>query len=147
MSLAYSFLDVNAALVGPGGAINLGNGAGVAEEGITVEPNADVNELTVAADGTPMHSLSGNRSGVITVTVLKTSPVNQALQLLYDLQTAAAALHGQNTITITTNTGDAVTCTSVAFKRATSLTYGAKAGMNAWRFDAGAIFRILGNGV
>lgn len=145
MSATYSFLDTNCAIVGPGGAINLGSGAGNAEEGITIEANEDINTLTIGADGTPMHSLSANKSGVVTVRLLKTSPVNKKLAALYALQTASASLHGQNTITLaTTYTQDVITCRSVAFKKATGLTYAKDAGMNEWAFDAGIIDRALG---
>ena len=40
MPSTYSFLDVKASLVGPGGSISLGSGSGNAEEGISVEPVA-----------------------------------------------------------------------------------------------------------
>ena len=90
MSNVYSFLDVNASLVGPGGAINLGQGAATSEEGITIEAAEDINTMVVASDGTPMHSLSANKAGTVTVRLIKTSPVNQKLSALYALQTAAA---------------------------------------------------------
>lgn len=141
----YSFLDVVGSLVGPGGAINLGQGSASAEEGITIEPAEDINTLTVGADGTPMHSLSANKSGTVTVRLLKTSPVNQKLQLLYDLQTASSRNHGGNTITIGNSvTQDLITCRQVAFKRAPTLTYAKDGGMNEWSFDAGIIDRALG---
>ena len=141
----YSFLDVNAAIVGPGGAIDLGQGAAVAEEGITVVANEDIDILAVAADGTPMHSLSANKSGEVTVRVQKTSPVNKKLSLLYALQTATPINHGRNTITIaTTNGQDVVTCRSVAFKKAPDLNYAKEGGTNEWVFTAGIIDRTLG---
>ena len=141
----YSFLDVNCSLVGPGGAVNLGQGAAASEEGITIEPNEDIGSLTIGADGTPMHNLHANKSGSVTVRLLKTSPVNQKLSALYALQTAASSSHGQNTISLVNNaTGDAVTCRSVGFKRAPTLTYAIDGGMNEWTFNAGIIDRALG---
>jgi hypothetical protein len=37
------------------------------------------NTMTVGADGEVMHSLHAGKSGTITVTLLKTSPVNKKL--------------------------------------------------------------------
>lgn len=141
----YSFLNVNCSLVGPGGSVNVGAGAGTAEEGISVDPNGDIDSQTIAADGTAMHSLHADKSGTATVRLLKTSPINQQLMLLYVYQTSNAANHGQNTITLSdTNLGDLVTCRNVAFKRAPNLTYAKEAGLNEWVFNVGQIDRVLG---
>ena len=141
----YSFLDVNAALVGPGGAINLGKGSGSAEEGISIEPTEDIDTMTIGADGTPMHSLHADKSGMVTIRLLKTSPVNQQLAQMYSFQTASGALHGQNAVTITNSyTNDVVTCQQVAFKRAPNITYAKEGGMQEWAFSCGIIDRSLG---
>ena len=141
----YSFLDVKAALVGPGGALNLGQGAANAEEGITIEPTEDVDTMTVGADGTPMHSLHADKSGTVTVRLLKTSPVNQKLSQMYAFQTASSSNHGQNTISLSnSHSQDFITCQQVAFKRAPNLTYAKEGGMNEWVFNAGIIDRTLG---
>ncbi len=141
----YSFLDVNAGFVGPGAVISLGQGSASAEEGITIEPEEDINTMTIAADGEGMHSLHANKSGTITVRLLKTSPVNGMLSAAYNFQTASGANHGQNTLTIAnSNTGDVVTCQQVAFKRGVPLTYAKDGGMNEWTFHAVKIDRILG---
>jgi hypothetical protein len=146
MSKTYSFLDVNAALVGPGGSINLGSGSGSSEEGITVAADEDISTLVVGADGTPMHSLSANKSGTLTVRLLKTSPVNSILADLYSLQTSVASSHGQNTVTITTTyTQDTITCRHTAFKKAPDLTYAKDGGINEWVFAVGIIDRVLGS--
>lgn len=143
----YSFLDVNASLVGPGGAINIGSGAANSEEGITIVPSDDIDKMAIGADGTPMHSLLANKSGTITVTLQKTSPVNQKLMALYNVQTASPASHGQNTISVVTKLGqDVVTARSVAFKKVPDLTYAAEGGTNEWQFNAGIIDRALGSG-
>lgn len=142
----YSFLSVNASIVGPGGSVNIGQGAGASEEGITIEPAEDIDSMVIAADGTSMHSLHANKSGSATVRLLKTSPTNQQLMLLYNFQTASPANHGQNTITLSDNNlGDLVTCRNVAFKRAPNLVYGKEAGMNEWSFHVGQIDRALGS--
>lgn len=141
----YSFLNVQATIVGPGGAIDLANGAAAAEEGITTDAAGDKSTMTIGADGAGMHSLHADKSGTITVRLLKTSPKNAALQAMYDLQTATATLHGQNTITIVnTASNDNIGCRGVAFKKRPSITYAKEGAMMEWTFDAIAIDAILG---
>lgn len=141
----YSFLDVNAAIVGPGGSFNLGSGAGASEEGISVNPSEEINTMTIGADGTPMHSLHANKSGQVSVRLLKTSPVNAQLSQMYAFQTVSGSSHGRNTISLANSqTGDVVTCQICAFKRVPDLTYAKDGGMNEWVFDAGIIDRTLG---
>lgn len=141
----YSFLDVHATIVGPGGAISLGSGAGNAEEGITIEPSEDINTMTIGADGQPMHSLHANKSGKIMVKLLKTSPVNSLLSAMYAFQTASGATHGQNNLRISNSaTGDNIICRAVAFEKAPSIIYAKDGGMNEWTFAAGIIDRLLG---
>jgi hypothetical protein len=145
MGKAYSFLDVQATIAGPGGSFNLGNGAGNAEEGIDIEMVEDKNTMTVGADGTPMHSLHAGKAGTVTVRLLKTSPVNAKLQAMYDLQSQSSSLWGQNVISINnTASGDNVGCRSVAFKKSPKNAYAKDGGSNEWVFDAGAIDSILG---
>lgn len=142
----YSFLDVNAAMVGPGGAVNLGAGAAASEEGITVEPTEEINNMTIGADGAVMHSLHANKSGKVTISLLKTSPVNKKLAQMYSYQTAAGANHGQNTISIANNkTGDVITCQICAFAKAPSVKYQKDGGLNVWEMHAGVIDRTLGD--
>jgi hypothetical protein len=145
MGRAYSFLDVQATITGPGGSFNLGTGAGVAEEGIDIEMSEDKNTMTVGADGTPMHSLHAGNAGTVIVRILKTSPVNAKLQAMYDLQRTSSALWGNNLITINnTASGDNDGCRAVAFKKQPKNTYAKDAGINEWSFDAGFIDQILG---
>lgn len=141
----YSFLDVVASLVGPGGAVNLGQGAAASEEGITVAANDDIDTMNIGADGTPMHNLHANKSGTITVRLLKTSPVNQKLSAMYALQTSNSSSHGQNTVAIAnTQTQDSITCQQVAFKKAPDIGYAKEGGTVEWVFNAGIIDRSLG---
>ena len=141
----YSFLDTVCSLFGPGGSINLGAGAANAEEGITVEAANDIDTMTIGADGIPMHSLHADKSGTLTVRLLKTSPVNQKLSALYAFQTATSQNHGQNTITLAnTVTQDVITAQLCGFKKAPNLTYAKEAGMNEWVFNCGIIDRTLG---
>lgn len=145
MSNVYSFLDVYAAIVGPGGTFSLGSGAGAAEEGITIEPTGEINTMQVGADGSGQHSLHGDKSGRVMVRLLKTSPTNALLSALYAFQTASAAAHGQNTISIVDSArGDVTTCRQVAFTKAPSLNYSKEAGTMDWEFAAITIDRVLG---
>ncbi|MDE9496171.1 DUF3277 family protein, partial [Xenorhabdus bovienii] len=80
----YSFIDVSASIVGVGGMVDLGNGAAVSEEGITVAMAEAKNTMTLGADGEVMHSLHAGKAGTITVTLLKTSPANAKLMLMYN---------------------------------------------------------------
>ena len=84
--MVYSFLDVVAAIAGPGIAANLASGAGVAEEGLTVTPIEDKNIMQIGADGKGQHSLIASDAGNFTVRILKTSPVNSLLMAAYLLQ-------------------------------------------------------------
>lgn len=143
----YSFLDVNAAITGPGGSIILGNGAGAAEEGITIESMEDKNIMTIGADGQGMHSLVGGEASTVTVRLLKTSPVNALLQQMYNYQTSSSVLHGKNTIVVSDfGRGDLVTLSSVAFKKRPSLNYAKEGGINEWTFDAIKTDAVLGVG-
>ena len=51
----YSFQDVAATIVGPGGAFSLGYGEATAEEGITIVRAGDKNTMTIGSDGEGMH--------------------------------------------------------------------------------------------
>lgn len=145
MSNVYSFLDVNASLVGPGGAFSLGNGAATADEGIAITPSGDIGSMQVGADGYGQHSLHADKSGKVTVTLLKTSPTNKLLSAMYAFQTASGSAYGQNTIVINdTSRGDVVTCSQVGFAKAPDLAYGKEAGLVAWEFNAIRIERTLG---
>lgn len=144
----YSFQDVVAAIVGVGGSINLAAGAGAAEEGITIEAVADKNVMTIGADGAGMHSLIANESSTATVRLLKTSPVNAILQVMYNLQTISSITHGKNVITIRDIArGDVVTLTGVAFKKRPTVTYAKEGGMMEWVFEATHTFQMLGVGI
>lgn len=147
MSYVYSFKDVQCGIVGPGGAFSLGNGSSVAEEGITFNANEDINKMDVGADGNVMHNLHADKSGTVTVRLLKNSPVNAQLMALYTFQTSNSASHGQNTISLqSTNAGDSVTATQLAFKKVPDLTYAKDGPPVEWQFDAGRIERLLGAG-
>jgi hypothetical protein len=144
-SNTYSFLNVQATIVGPGGSFNIGQGAGVSEEGITIEMAGDKDTMTIGADGTGMHSLHADKSGTITVRLLKTSPQNAKLMAMYDLQTTSSVMHGQNIITVTDTGGsDNTSARGVAFKKKPSIVYSKDGQMLEWAFNAVSIDSILG---
>ncbi len=141
----YSFLDVHLSITGPGGSFNMGQGAAPDKEGFSITPAEDIDVMTIGADGSPMHSLRANKGGTLSAVYLKTSPINQKLMQMYDLQTSTSTLHGQNTLTmVNTATGDVISMQQGAFKKAPELKYGEEAGTNTWEFNIGRIYRVLG---
>ena len=101
--------------------------------------------MTVGADGSVMHSLLGDKSGTVSVKLLKSSSVNAALQIMYNLQTTTGAQHGMNTIVIRdVARGDVITCQNCAFAKQPAITYGTDAGAVEWTFNAGSISFLLG---
>lgn len=142
---AYSFLNIVAAIAGPGAAFNLGAGAAVAEEGITIAPNEDKNTMVIGADGKGQHTLIASNGGLITIRLLKTSPTNGFLQLAYDLQSASSSLWGQNIITVADKARlEITTCQACAFKKKPELVYDKAGPMIEWTFDSLAINSVLG---
>lgn len=142
----YSFLDVNCGMVGPGLVIDLSAGAGIADEGISFSPNSDINTAVIGADGQGMNSLRADKSGTITVRVLKQSPLNEQLSTALAFQRTNSAAHGQNTITLfDRNKGDNVTAQNVAFQRAPNLEFGKDAQIVEWTFSAIIIDFALGS--
>lgn len=148
MSWTYSLLDVQASISGPGGNFALaGSEAGVAQEGISFAPTGDKNIMTTGADGSVMHSLAADKSGTITVRLLRTSPVNRQLQELYNHQTQSSANHGRNTITIRdVARGDTITCTRVAFAKQPDKNFAVEGGIREWLFHAGKVDPQEGSG-
>lgn len=144
MGMTYSFLDIQATLVGPGGAINLGSGAALDDEGISITPTADVDTMQIGADGEGQHTLHADRSGRITIRLLKTSPTNALLSAMLAFQRSNGATHGQNTLVVhDSNRGDTITCRQVAFAKQPALSYGKEAGLLEWEFNAVKIDPVL----
>ena len=145
MSGTYSFIDVQASLVGPGGSFQLGYGEATAEEGITIATANDKNTMTVGSDGSVMHSLRADNSGQITLRYLKTAPINRTLMALYNAQKIDSRLWGKNVITVTQSVaGDIATGIQCAFKKVPDLNYATEGGIVEWVFDAGRIEEMLG---
>lgn len=143
----YSFLNVVATIAGPGGLVNLANGAAAAEEGISFEATEDKNVMTIGADGQGQHTLVASDAATVTVRLLKTSPNNALLMLMYDLQSASSKLWGANVLTIAdTARNDFHVFQSVAFKKKPSITYDKTGPMMEWTFDAIKVGSVLGQG-
>lgn len=146
--MVYSFLNVTATISGPGAVgLNLGSGSANAEEGITIEASEDKNIMTIGADGQGQHSLIASDAAKITVRLLKTSPVNALLMLMYDLQSASSALWGQNVLTIVDNARNDLTLSqAVAFNKKPNIAYAKEAGTMEWIFDSIKTNSVLGSG-
>ena len=143
----YSFLDVHATIVGPGGAFALGAGAGVAEEGISIESTGEIDTMLIGADGEGQHTLHADKSGRISIRLLKTSPTNALLSAMLAFQRTGGSTHGQNTIVVTdTNRGDVITARQCAFSKVPPLSYGKEAGIVEWEFTAVKIDPVLAAG-
>ncbi|MHB9327425.1 DUF3277 family protein [Phytobacter ursingii] len=141
----YSFLDVSATLAGPTGSVDVGYGSANAEEGITVTMTEAKNTMTIGADGEVMHSLHASKSGTITVTLLKTSPVNKKLSLAYNAQSLSSALWGNNVIVIRNRaSGDITTARAVAFQKQPDYANPKVGTIVSWVFDCGKIDQSLG---
>jgi hypothetical protein len=145
MANTYSFKDVVASLTGPTGNANLGYGAALTDEGISIDMSGDKNTMSIGADGNVMHSLHADKSGIITVHCQKVSVTNSILQAMYDAQQVSSSLWGQNVITIReVESGDITTATKCAFKKKPNLNYKKDGDMIDWSFDAGFIDTVLG---
>lgn len=131
----YSFLNVAASIVGPGGNFSLGYGAATAKEGITVTMLEPKGKSDTGADGALMQTLRPSKLGRITVRLLKTSPVNAQLMNMYNLQSNASGLWGNNTIRVSDIArGDTFTMTQASFEKMPDVTYAEDGNTNEWSF-------------
>lgn len=143
---AYSFLDFNGAITGPGGSFQLANGSGADEGGFDIEMNADKDVMKVGADGAVIHNLNADKSGTITVRLLKTSPVNQQLMTMYNLQSLSSVAWAQNVITFgNAITGESHTGRGCAFKKKPKLVFAKEGASNEWVFNASFVDSVIGN--
>lgn len=144
----YSFSDTSVVLSGPGGLITIsGSGSGAAEEGVTIEMAEDKDTMTIGADGSGMHSLHAGHSGTISIRLLKTSTINQALQIMYDFQRISSANWGQNTLLFRNAViGDIGSAIGAAFRKFPSNAYAKEGPSFEWGFNCVQIDTILGNG-
>jgi len=144
----YSFQDNTLTITGPGGSFVIGGqGAGNAEEGFDIEMAQDKNTMMQGADGSVAHSLAASNAAILTVRLLKTSPVNAQLSSLYNTQKVSISLWGQNTITMKNGiSGDSYTLIQAAFKRLPKNTYAKDANVLEWQFDVAGNNAALGSG-
>lgn len=99
----------------------------------------------IGADGEGMHSLHADKSGTVTVRLLKTSPTNAKLMAMFDAQTTSSSLHGLNLITVTNPvSGDVTTARNCAFKKRPPIKYAKDGDIIEWTFDAIKIDSVLG---
>ncbi|ESK40253.1 hypothetical protein P256_00700 [Acinetobacter nectaris CIP 110549] len=141
----WSFMDTHATLVSDDGSIDLGYGAAIAKEGITISMSENKNTMTTGADGEGMHSLHCSKSGTITVRLLKTSPANAKLMNLYNTQSASSKKWGKNNFTLNNDaSGDNVTGTKLAFQKAPDYNAAEDGATVDWVFDAIKIDMKLG---
>lgn len=146
-NLTYSFLDINAAINGPGGSFSLSDG-GVADEGITIEQEDTSTMQTGASYGSGQHSLHSTRAGTVTIRLLKTSPLNSKLSKMFAFDTSSSANHGRNVISIRdVARGDRIVATRCAFTKLPNNTYAKDAGTMEWVFRSIFIEQSLGDGV
>lgn len=142
----YSFIDVQAAISGPGGGFSLGYGSGNAEEGISVEMAEEKDNMVLGAGGEIMHSLRAANAGRITVRLLKTSPVNAQLSALYNFQRGSSGNWGQNTFRVANVvSGDVIAGSEMAFVKQSDLVYAKDGNVNTWVFQ-GNVNELLGTG-
>lgn len=148
----YSFINVQVSLTGPGtAALNLGYGAQVAKEGISVAMIEDKNSMYVGADGGGTHSLHAGRAAMAVIRLVKTSPTNNLLSELYSYQTSRESgglYHGQNVITLTDIArGDSYTMSGAAFKKYPDNSWAEDAGVTEWSFDVIDCDPLIGAGI
>lgn len=148
--IAYSFVDVQAAIEGPGGNFSVSEG-GVAKEGITIEMIDDDSTMLGGADGTGMHSARASRAGRVTIRLLKNSPINRKLMDMRNAQKAGGlvggAFTGRNILTLTNPYwGDDYQCRAGAFGKAPNVTYAEDGNTNEWVMNFIYIDSVLGDG-
>lgn len=141
----YSFLSVSSSINGPNGSFSLSDGN--TEGGITASMRGAKNTLTIGADGSGMNSLHADKSGTITVRLLKTSLTNALLSQMYESDVSDASNWGNNVITIRdVNRGDHVTGAGCAFQKRPDLVYDKEGAANEWIFDVTQLDESLGSG-
>lgn len=131
---AYSFLDVNATIAGPGGNFLLSE-AGLSEEGIIITQLSERDVMTMGARGDGMHSLRASRAVRVAVSLLKTGNGNAQLNSMFRYQSLSSSRWGSNIITVTNAvTGDSAVASGGAFVKHADLAYRTEGGLNVWEF-------------
>lgn len=132
----YSMQNIAGTISGPGGTVNIGVGSAPAEEGISVNRLEEKNTMTMAADGEGQHSMHASNAGKIIVRLLKTSPINAQLTLMFNFQKQSSANWGKNKIVIRdTASGDFHEGTQCAFNKNADNGYAKVGNFLEWTFD------------
>lgn len=136
----YSFLDINATLVGVGGTVNVGSGSMVAEEGIEIEAVEDKSTMRIGADGSTVHSLHASTACTVRINLLAESETNEQLNRMYKLQTVSSKTHGKNVLTINnTASNEMIVLSNGAFKKTPKKSFKKDAEIVTWEFDFGSM--------
>lgn len=144
---SYSLQNVLATISGPGGLVPIGSGAAISDEGLSIEMVDKKNTMIIGGDGSGVHSLHASKAASIKIRLMKTSPENAALTVMYNLQTLNSAIWGQNVLIVTDPIrGDDYSCTQVAFAKFPGITWSKDPNVNEWDFDAIEADPILGIG-
>jgi hypothetical protein len=144
----YSFQDVMASITGPNGTANVGAGSCATEGGLTITMVEDKSTMVIGADGCVMHNLHAGKGANITIRLLKTSPMNRVLSMMYKGDTEFSGVHGQNVISIRDlQRNDVITAQQVAFGKFADVTYSKDAAEMSWVFHAGIVDFDLGQGL
>ena len=142
---AYSFADVNATIVGPGGSFRLGSDQAIANEGIDINFIGDANTMTSGAGVEVMHSLHAARPANFTIRLLKTSSTNGLLGIMLELQRSSSALWGINTIVVSdVSRGDVASGWFAAFSKFPDNKYATEGNTLEWVLQAGRAYELLG---
>ncbi|WP_199093513.1 phage protein, partial [Bosea sp. ASV33] len=125
----------------------IGNGAGAAEEGISITQVDDIGTLTVGADGSFMHSLHSGRAGTVTLRLLKTSPTNALLNDAMNAERQSGATYGDGTIVLRNPArGDVISCAGCGWRKVPDLNNGKVGGTVEWTWNSGRIDQKIGTG-
>lgn len=142
----YCFADVSCTLTGPGANL-LVSEDGLADEGIEFQFSGEKSSMMTGASGDGMHSLHAGQPGRVIIRLLKTSPLNSVLSKLYNRQTASAALHGQNTITLSdAQRGDFYSATQCGFSKHPDGKWAKEGNIQEWVLDSVRISPLFGSG-
>ncbi len=142
----YSFLDVQASVIGPGLNAQIGSTSGAAKDGLSAAFDEDKVTVTTGADGSIMSSLKATMTGRITIRLLKTSPMNNVLNTAFNFQRSNSANTGQNVIRVVDKArGDVVTGRQMSFQKHPDNTWSEEGNILEWTF-IGIVNEVLGAG-
>lgn len=144
---AYSFLNVQASIVGPNINAQIGSSAGSAKEGISVTFDEAKGTVTTGADGAIMSSLHASMTGTIVIRLLKTSALNAVLNQAFNFQRQTAGNWAQNTIRVVDKIrGDVASGAQMQFDKHPDNAWSEDGNILAWEFK-GVVRETLGVGL